>query len=122
MQVLTTKYINLAKNNAIKNLVVYPARGEMYDRTGKLMVSNNIVYDVLITPKYIDSTFDVIKFCNLINMDTSTFNEKLEKCRKYSRYKASVIATQISKEDFLSTQELLILPIPFKSDQHKCAE
>ena len=107
MQVLTTKYINLAKNNAIKNLVVYPARGEMYDRTGKLMVSNNIVYDVLITPKYIDSTFDVIKFCNLINMDTSTFNEKLEKCRRYSRYKASVIATQISKEDFLSTQELL---------------
>ena len=108
MQILNNKkWGGAAKSNSIKIISTYPARGEIFDREGKLMVCNELVYDLLVTPKYINKNFDVEGFCRLINMDTATFMEKLAKCRKYSNYKPSVMVSQISKEDVSVIQETL---------------
>ena len=34
LQVVDRKYVSLAKNNAIKEIEVYPTRGMVYDRKG----------------------------------------------------------------------------------------
>ncbi|NJN33309.1 MAG: hypothetical protein HC817_02690 [Saprospiraceae bacterium] len=63
----------------IERNVLYPSRGVIYDRTGKLMVYNNAQYDLMATYKQIDPKMDTAKFCRLLNIDTAYFNTALRK-------------------------------------------
>ena len=44
LQILSDDYKKHADSNAFLNKTVYPSRGVMYDRTGKLLVSNQPAY------------------------------------------------------------------------------
>ena len=48
IQVADNAYEDLANANAIRKDVLYPVRGLIYDRNGKLIVYNNPEYDLLI--------------------------------------------------------------------------
>ncbi len=39
-----------AMNNAVFRKVVYPNRGIIYDRKGKAILNNTIMYDLVVTP------------------------------------------------------------------------
>jgi cell division protein FtsI/penicillin-binding protein 2 len=40
----------MANDIAIMRKVVYPPRGVIYDRKGKVMLNNEVVYDLVVTP------------------------------------------------------------------------
>ena len=46
LQVIEGKYRQLAMDNAVYAKVVYPERGIIYDRKGKAILNNTIIYDL----------------------------------------------------------------------------
>ena len=52
IQILKSKkYITLSKNNQISIKILYPVRGEILDRNGKVIATNKKVYDLYIIPE-----------------------------------------------------------------------
>jgi len=47
LQVLSSKYSELAKENALFPKRVYPTRGIIYDRKGRAILDNTILYDLM---------------------------------------------------------------------------
>ncbi len=108
IQVVDTKYISLARSNAIKEQDVYPTRGLIFDRNGKLIVYNQPIYDIMVVPRQTKGA-DTLKLCSLLNIPPEEFSSRMAKAKKYSYFKASVFAKQVSLEDYTRFQEYLYL-------------
>ena len=106
IQVIEDRYKLSAYSNVIRKEKVYPGRGFIYDREGKLLVGNQPAYDLMVIPSQVDLT-DTAAFCKLLGISRQSFRERLEKARRYSRVKSSVFLKQISKEDYAQIQEKL---------------
>lgn len=106
LQVLDSDYKQYATNNVLRKNTQYPARGLIYDRNGKLLVYNKTAYDLLITPREV-TNFDTTLLCNLLSIPLLDLEERIEKAKKYSRYKPSILIKQISPENFAILQEQL---------------
>jgi len=104
IQIIDDKYKLSAENNSQREITQYPARGLIYDRNGKLLVSNQAAYDLMVIPRQV-KTFDTTDFCNILDIDKDYFKKKLNKCKKYSRYKASLFIPQLSYETYAVLQE-----------------
>ena len=51
IQIIDDKYKINASNNSMVYDIIYPTRGIIYDRNGKIIVGNKVAYDILVTPK-----------------------------------------------------------------------
>jgi penicillin-binding protein 2 len=76
LQVLSGKYRKLAMDNAVYPKRIYPNRGIIYDRKGKAILNNTIMYDLTVTPSQVRN-IDTIEFCNLIGIDTADFRKRI---------------------------------------------
>ncbi len=99
IQVIDKSYALSANNNVLRYVTVYPARGLIYDRNGKLLVYNEAVYDLMVLPAQVKD-IDTAEFCRLLDIPIEGFRERLDKAKKYSRYKPSLFEKQISKETY----------------------
>jgi penicillin-binding protein 2 len=111
LQVVDRKYVSLAKNNAIKEIDVYPTRGMVYDRNGELVVYNEAIYDLMIIPRQAKG-IDTAKLCELLNITKDEYTERLKALKStkgYSSYKPNVFAKQLSLKDYSRLQEYLYL-------------
>ncbi len=45
IQVIDKSYYLSANNNVLRKIIIYPARGVILDRKGKILVQNEPVYD-----------------------------------------------------------------------------
>jgi penicillin-binding protein 2 len=106
VQVLNDEYALSADNNAIKKKTIYPARGIIYDRNGKILVANEVAYDLMVIPRQVRD-LDTARFCSILNITKEDFRKRLTKAIEYSRYKASLFLGQIHKKDFAYLQETL---------------
>jgi len=106
LQVIDDSFKALAANNVIRKITTYPTRGLVYDTNEKLIVSNEPVYDLMVTPRLVKE-IDTLKFCKLLNIEVEEFNRNFNKAKKYSRYKPSIFLKQISKEVYAQFQEYL---------------
>ncbi|WP_423130543.1 penicillin-binding protein 2 [Gaoshiqia sp. Z1-71] len=106
LQVLESSYKQYATRNVLRRVINYPARGLIYDRNGKLLVYNKAAYDLLVTPREL-TTFDTTGLCSILKIDKSELIDGINKAKKYSRYKPSVIVKQISPEVYAVLQEKL---------------
>ena len=110
IQVVDTSYKFSADNNSRRKVIVYPARGVITDRHGKLMVSNQAVYDIMVLPREI-VPFDSIDFCNSLGISMNGLRglfaemKKGIKTKKVSMYKASVFLKQLSAKQYGVFQE-----------------
>jgi penicillin-binding protein 2 len=76
LQVLSGKYRKLAMDNAVYAKIVYPERGIIYDRKGKAILNNAIMYDLMVTPAEIRN-IDTLEFCGMMGIDTAEFRKKI---------------------------------------------
>ncbi|MBL7925787.1 MAG: penicillin-binding protein 2 [Bacteroidia bacterium] len=95
IQVIDNSYVASANNNVLRYVTQYPARGFVLDRKGKMMVFNQQVYDLMVTPRMVKS-IDTTDFCNILQISKDDFIRKMNKARQYSRYKASIFEKQLS--------------------------
>lgn len=107
IQIYTEKYILNAFNTSIKQEIIIPERGSIFDRNNNLLVFNKSIYELIVIPMLIDEHFNIIEFCNLLEIEKDTFYKNLEKAKAYSKYLPSVFLPFISKEKFATIQEKL---------------
>src|SRR5699024_10039796 len=106
IQVIDKSYFLSANNNVIRKVVIYPARGVIYDRKGKILVQNEPVYDLMVIPREV-KPFDTLEFIRLVGLDRKGFDKRFDKARSYSPYRASIFEKQLSAQTFASFQEKL---------------
>ena len=106
LQIIRGANYDPINNATVKAEFVYPERGYIYDRNGKLLVANQVSYDVMIQPNQVKK-MDTLEFCKLLKIDKEDFLRRFEKAEKYATYLPSVFLKQLAKEDFAYLQEKL---------------
>lgn len=112
LQVLDDKYKEHADSNAFLNKTVYPSRGVMYDRTGKLLVSNQPAYDVIVCMRNVND-LDTLAFCQSLGITREFFDKRMADVKNrrlnpgYSSYTDQLFLSQLTAEDFAMFQEQL---------------
>src|SRR5689334_15286274 len=76
LQVLSSKYTKLAEENALFPKRVYPTRGIIFDRKGRSILDNTILYDLMVIPAEVKN-MDTMEFCNLLQIDTTEFRARI---------------------------------------------
>lgn len=107
LQIIDESYATLAAKNAIRKTTVYPDRGLIYDRKGKLMVVNKQIFEIKVIPKKINEAMDTLAFCELLRITKEEFVEKIKKAKSYSPYLPSTFLSQVSIDEFARIQERL---------------
>ncbi len=110
LQLLPNDYEQIAWNNALYNRVIFPSRGSIYDRNGKLIVYNEPAYDVMVITREMGD-LDTLDLCKTLHMTKEQFVERMEQIRDrrknpgYSSYSQQLFLPQISAADYLVLQE-----------------
>ncbi len=112
VQIITDHYREEADMNSRRKVVQYPSRGLISDRNGKLLVSNQPVYDIMIVGREVQP-FDSVDFCQTVGIDMPTLRGLFEehrrqvRRRKASNYKPAPFLRQLSTEQYAALQEKL---------------
>lgn len=106
IQVIDDSYYLSAENNVLRKVIIYPARGVILDRNSQVLVQNEPVYDLLVTPREVKE-IDTALFCELIDIDKEGFIKRFTKAKNHSPYKASIFEKQLSAETYAQLQEHL---------------
>jgi len=80
LQLIEGKYRQLAMDNAVFAKIIYPERGIIYDRKGRAILNNTIIYDLMVTPAEVKN-IDTLEFCRLMQIDTAEFKKRLLEAR-----------------------------------------
>lgn len=112
LQVCDSTYKENADSNAFMKKTIYPSRGFIYDRHGKLVVFNQPAYDVVLIPRDVQP-FDTIDFCNTLRITREEFDQRMadlknpKKNPNYSSYSQQTFITHLSAQDYGRLQEKL---------------
>ncbi len=115
LQVSDGTYKENAESNAFFRKVLYPSRGLIYDRNGRLVVLNQPEYDVMLIPKDLGNHFDTLGLCEVLNITKEELMSKwadMKNPRKnpgYSAYTPQKLMSHLSQEDYGRLQEKLYL-------------
>lgn len=104
LQIIDDSYLLSANNNVLRKVIEYPARGVILDRNGEILVQNEPVYDLMVTPREAKN-IDTALLCQLIGIDKEGFDKRMKKARDHSPYRASLFEKLIPKETFAILQE-----------------
>lgn len=107
IQVYSDEYKTKSENNTIKRTVRYPYRGLIYDRNGELIVFNEPVFQLEVTPQNVGS-LDTTAFCELLGMTKEEFENKMNKAKNHSYVKPSIFIDKISNTEFARIQDQLV--------------
>ena len=110
LQINNDDYKTKADSNAFYKKTVYPARGLMYDRNGKLVVYNQPSYDITFVPREIKDV-DTLELCKALDITVDEFNERMTRVKNrrynpgYSTYTEQEFMTLLTGEEFARFQE-----------------
>ena len=101
IQIVDTRYRNSADNNALYYRTVYPTRGVIYDRQGRMVVGNQPSFDVTVVMRNVKG-LDTLAFCRSLNITPEFFESRMADIRNlrknpgYSSYTEQVFLNQLS--------------------------
>ncbi len=110
LQINSEDYKTKADSNAFYKKTVYPARGLMYDRNGKMLVYNQPSYDITFVPREIKDV-DTLELCEALDITIDEFKERMARVKNrkfnpgYSTYTEQDFMTLLSGEEFARFQE-----------------
>ncbi|HVV03644.1 MAG TPA: penicillin-binding protein 2 [Puia sp.] len=76
LQIVSKKYQQQAQENALFRKSIYPSRGIIYDRKGRAILNNTILYDLMVTPAQVKN-IDTNYLCQLVGIDTIEFRKRV---------------------------------------------
>ena len=105
IQLVDSKYNELAKANVLRHVVQYPPRGEVFDRNGEYLVQSRECYDLMVIYSEIDKHgFDTVRMCDVLGLSRGKLEKELANARMRPRA-PRVVTNYISKEDKLRFDE-----------------
>lgn len=108
IQIVDESYKIDASNNSMVYSIVYPPRGIIDDRNGRILVGNKIAYDLLVTPKEVEE-FDTLALCQALDVPVSFVREKMEgyhRDRRRIGYQSVVMLKQMTPEQYMKFAEI----------------
>ena len=88
--------------------VIYPTRGIIYDRNGKILVGNKVEYDMLVTPKEVGE-FDTLELCDILGITEEFLKAKMDEYHRDRRkigYRSVVMLTHLPPQVFMRFAEV----------------
>jgi len=108
IQILDDSYKINASNNSMVYDMIYPTRGVIYDRNGKIIVGNKVAYDIMVTPREV-TEFDTLMLAEALDTSVDVIKSKMAeyaKNRKRIGYQSLVMFKQIPVESYMKFTEL----------------
>ena len=108
IQIIDDKYKLDADNNSMVYSKIYPTRGIIHDRNGRILVGNKVAYDLLVTPREVEA-FDTLGLAKVLDVDPDVIREKMAEYRKYRRrigWQTVVMMKQIPQETYMKFAEV----------------
>ncbi|MGM9759656.1 MAG: penicillin-binding protein 2 [Parabacteroides sp.] len=112
LQIVDSDYKEWADSNAFLKKTLYPSRGLIYDRNGKLLVYNQPAYEVMMIMREVQP-FDTLDFCHILGITKEQFIKRVEDIKNrrlnpgYSSYVPQVFMNQLSAQEYGVLQEKL---------------
>ena len=107
LQIVDDSYNEMSDRNYLRNVVVHPPRGEIYDRNGELLAQNRLCYDVSIVRKDMPkSGFDTMRVCEVLGMTKVQLIRKFKQSLPRREYR--LMRYPISVEQKLLLDEMNI--------------
>ncbi|MEO6582704.1 MAG: penicillin-binding protein 2 [Ferruginibacter sp.] len=107
LQVISSKYKLLADDQGIFRKVIYPDRGIVFDRKGRAILRNTIIYDLMVVPGKIKGT-DTTLLCSILGIDTAEFKKRIVTAIiKNKSYRPSVFEALLTDEKMAKVTENL---------------
>lgn len=110
LQLFEDKYKVMANDIAIMRKVVYPPRGVIYDRKDRVMLNNDIVYDLVVTPVEAKRNTDTALFCRTLGIGIEQYARLMNKAVNKSGWvRQSVFIEQLSEAQAARFQENIFM-------------
>lgn len=112
IQLFDTRYRNSADNNALYYRTVYPTRGVINDRQGRMIVSNQPSFDVVVVMRNVHK-LDTLAFCRSLDITREYFDERMADIKNrrknpgYSAYTTQIFMAQLSVDEIADFRENL---------------
>lgn len=107
LQIVSGENDKMARANAINDIDIFPTRGLVYDRNEKLIVHNEAIYDIMITPRDLKKV-DTLKFCEVMGITQDDFLLRVQRMKAapgYSPRRPMPFMKQISHKDIVKFVE-----------------
>ena len=108
IQIVNDKYKLAAENNSLAYTTIYPNRGIIHDRNGKILVGNKVSYDLMVTPREVEP-FDTLAFCQVLDVKPEFVRAKMKEYRRFrSRigWRTVVFIKQMPQETYMRFAEV----------------
>lgn len=87
-------YQPLSQKNALRLETIAGTRGTIYDKNGEILVENQPVFTVTITPIDYDTSNNQ-QIASILGIEIDEFIERIDRARRYSRHRPSVLAAEV---------------------------
>ena len=104
-------YKEKAVINAFRDTPIFPPRGLVYDREGRLLIDNEPAYDLVVTMREVRD-LDTLDLCSSLGITPEQFDARMadiKRSRGYSSYTLQTFATQLSSREASELQEKLYM-------------
>lgn len=107
LQLFSTKYKLMAEGQGTFRKVIYPDRGIVFDRKGRSILQNTVIYDLMVIPGKIKNT-DTATLCRILDIDSAEFHKRIiSAIIKNKSYRASVFESLLSNEKMAMLNEIM---------------
>ena len=111
IQIIDDKYKLDADNNSMVYSIIYPTRGIIHDRNGRILVGNKVAYDLLVTPREVEKLkgFDTLGLAKVLDINPDVIREKMAEYRKFRTrigWQTVVMLKQIPQETYMKFAEV----------------
>ncbi|MCB9246100.1 MAG: penicillin-binding protein 2 [Flavobacteriales bacterium] len=105
LQVVNDKYAEEARRISRRIVTLYPDRGLIEDRNGKIIVFNDAAFDLMINFPFRTKNFDVQGFCALTELSREEFEAKLAEARANTYRGRAIFMKNLEPRLFARIQE-----------------
>lgn len=108
IQVIDDRYKTDADNNSMKYETIYPTRGVIHDRNGRILVGNKVAYDLMVTPREVQA-FDTLTLCQVLDVPVEFVRDKMKEYRRNRRrigYQSVVMIKMMPLETYMKFAEV----------------
>lgn len=108
IQIVEDKYKESAESNTKVYTTIYPTRGIIHDRNGKILVGNKVAYDLMVTPTEVGE-FDTLALANVLDVTPEFITEKMDEFKVNKRkigFQSVVMMKKLPPETYMKFAEV----------------